>query len=183
MSAELEEITTMNPVSEIEVFKAQLTQSLELTEKLITDLETREKELEVFTKVRQSLEATIAVKDKEIEQLKNILQNIETERFSNRINAIAESWMNKYNLGPENRPEVLDMLTTFQKEDDLARVEKLLGLSSPKEQSIIVPLTKTSNELSTVEQFSSVPVVELSREDRLKQLWKLYEVSNKNNNP
>lgn len=179
----IQEMQVMEPVNPIEVFKAQLAQSLELSEKLIVDLDNREREIELFSRIRESLENTLKSKDQEIEQLKNVIKQHELEKFNSRMSSLADSWIQKYGLSEDKKPEVIRMLTTFQNEEDLGRVERLLGLSLERERQTPVALTKNSDALA-LEQFRSNDVESgLSREERINLLWTKLAKIDKNYNP
>lgn len=162
----------MSEINEIETFKARLNQSLELTAKVISDLEMREREIELFKNVRSSFEQTILVKDNEITQLKNYIEQLEKSRVIEKRKELIDSWAKKYNISHSQLTDVERILSTLETEEEISRFENLLGLSLSKEKMTPIPLTKTSEEL-VVEQFSNSGLnVAVSPEDRVKHLHK-----------
>lgn len=158
--------------NEIETFKAQLAQSLELSDRLIGELQTREKEIEMFKNVRVSFEQIIAAKDAEISQLKQELVSIETSQIIDRRKEIISTWSKKFTVSPAQVADMERILSSLETDEEITRFEALLGLSLSKEKMTPIPLTKTSGEL-VVEQFSSQgPEEILTPEQKVKSLHK-----------
>lgn len=158
-------------MDEIETFKAQLAQQIDLTERLINDLTVKEKEIEMFKNVRFSFEQTLAAKDAEITQLKNALLAAEKAKINDRRKEIITMWSKKYNVTPAQLSDVERILNSLETDEEINRFESLLGLSLSKEKMTPIPLTKTSEEL-VVEQFSAQGVTDesLTPEQKVKML-------------
>lgn len=157
-----------------EKFKAQLVQSIELNDKLILELERKEKELSLFKELQNNLELVISEKDKLIEQFKGELSNLQVSKFNDKKEIIVKKWVSKFNLSPDQVSGVQRMLSKFTSEDELDEIEHMLELTVTKK--VIEPVALTVPTTTIVEQ-SAIPVVETfaSPDQRLAQLWSKVE--------
>lgn len=163
----------------VETFKAQLVQAFELNDKLLDEINTKDKEISVFREIKTGLEDVIETQQQEITQLKNELEGIQLSLFKDKISGLADKWIKKYGLSAEKKQEVMTMLAKFQSDEELHKVEELLGLKGVKEKSIPVPLTQTSATL--MEQFGNKPEQsydDLTPDQKKELLWKKMQALN-----
>jgi hypothetical protein len=170
-----------NPVQELETFKAQLLQAFELNDKLLHEVESRDKEITVFKEVKMGLERVIEQQQSEITQLKEHMNTLRLEKFNEQVTVLARKWIKKYGQAEDKLPEVVVMLSKFQNEEELSRMEKLLGLETGNENSNPTPLTQTSANL--VEVFSSPKseknLEQMSPDEKRNYFWKQMETLKK----
>jgi lipopolysaccharide biosynthesis regulator YciM len=166
---------------EISQFKAQLAQSLELNDQVITQLEKKEKEISVFKELNDNLKSTILAKDQEISQLKAEMQMLKMSRFNEKKTDVFNKWMSQFNLSPEQTDSVQRMLSKFTSEDELEDVERMLEASSVKKESSPVALTQTSTFLENQPSENSPKYEALSPNEKLEYLHKKIEIINKKN--
>ena len=160
-----------------EQFKAQLIQSLEINDKLITELERKEKEISLFKQLQESLEAVAQEKDVIIEQLKSQTQELRMSQFNEKKDIIFKKWISKFNIASEQYDSVHMMLSKFTSEDELANVERMLENSVVKRQSNPISLTQTSSQIENTvfkEEPSMVNATPQQKVDALYQKLKQY---------
>ena len=163
-----------------EKFKAQLVQSIELNDKLILELEKKEKELSIFKELQNNLELVIQEKDNVIQQFKTEMDKLQVSKFNEKKDIIVKKWVSKFNLSPDQVSGVQRMLSKFTSEDELDEIEHMLELTVTKK--VFEPVALTVPTTTITEQ--SIPVVIETfnaPEDRLKQLWNKVEALKKSN--
>ena len=99
---------------------------------------------------------------------------LKTEKLREKRELIVKKWLKKFNLGDESAPEVFEMLSKYESNDELANVERVLDVSR-SERTNPVPATHSSAVL--VEQFSDkkVDYNQLSPEEKRDLLFEQYE--------
>jgi len=156
----------------VEQFKAQLVQSLELNDQLITELEKHKLELSVFKELKTSMDNVLEEKEKVIEQLKGELEDVKMSKFNEKKSEIFELWMTKFKLTPEQSDSVQRMLAKFTSEAELEDLERMLSVKTGTPIKNPVALTQTSTQLSNTSsnevrtQFKDLP-----QDQKLEYLW------------
>jgi hypothetical protein len=170
----LDEVQEEQTSNQLETFQSQLVQALELNDKLIEELRVKEKEISVFKEIKNSLDSVVQSKEEEISALKYQLEVFKAEKFQDRISTLATKWVKRYNLTDDKLPEITTMLSKFQSEEELQKMETLIGLTQGKEKSSPVPVTQNSSVL--VEQFAAGPNYEsLNPDEKMKVLLRQLE--------
>jgi len=160
--------------NEVSQFQAQLVQALELNDKLIVELEQKEKEISMFQEVRKELDNVIKQKDEYIHRFQTALEEFKNARLNERKQNIFERWMLKFNLAADQSESVQRMLSKFTSEDELVELERVMQLPADvKRQSNPLPLTQTSAFLSDnpAPNKSGKVFDALSKEEKMDALW------------
>ncbi len=143
-------------VTELDAFKAQLAQALELSDRLITEVEMRDKEISIFQNVRTNLEKALESKENELQALREKLLIHEKGKILERKQNLIDRWVKKNSIPQDQLDDVYKMFEGFDTEESLTRIENTLGLNTSDKKIVAVPITKSSEEL-VMAQFSAVP--------------------------
>jgi hypothetical protein len=172
---QFKEVVVEEKSESVEKFKAQLIQSIEINDRLIAELEKKEKELSVFKELQNNLELLVVEKDNVITQLEQSIEVVRMSRFTERKNELLRKWITKFNLSPDQTTSVQKMLSKFTSEDELGDVERMLEVSVIKRVEP-VPLTQTSTFLDNAPvALPEQPVVMLTPQQKIDQLWNKIE--------
>mgnify|MGYP007071606509 CR=1 FL=1 len=160
----------------VEKFKAQLIQSIEINDRLIAELEKKEKEVSIFKELQTNMELLVGEKDRIITQLQESIQTVQLSKFNERRDQVLRKWISKFNISTEQATSVQKMLSKMTSEDELVDVERLLDVAVIKKVSEPVPLTQTSTFLDNASAPSQVrPIETMSAGERVDMLWNKIE--------
>lgn len=166
-----------NTIADLE---SKLSQALQLNQKLITELESTERELAVFSEIQTGYEEVITSHQTKIEELQHEIEQYEFEKVQSRIDDLANRWMKKYTLPAEKYGEIVDMFSRFKTEEDFNSIERVLDIPKTfKEQKSPRPLTQVSTSLKE-QTPTEVALDNMSPEQRKEALYQKYIASANN---